>query len=185
MALLTGNFKSKLQAESISADKQGVYLFGGLDDKKNPTNDLYHIKPCNKENSGLFDPKKGSYYEDIEPRVYFEIKKIEAEGIAPPARCQHTTEFIGKYLVIFGGSNQSCYTQYKNTSMNDIHMFDISCKKWETIALYGYVSPSIYFIDSYESLEPLLYCIQKPDGDIWRKELGQIQPRKQTPFYQR
>ena len=74
MAIITQNFKSKLVTDSISADKMGLYAFGGMNEKNQPTNELFHIKPWNKENSEIYDVRRGGYLEGIEPKMYFEIK---------------------------------------------------------------------------------------------------------------
>lgn len=142
MAMVTQNFKTKLAGDAISSDKMGFYIFGGLNEKKEPTNDLFHIKPCTKENNELYDMKKGDYYEGVEPRVYFELKVIKAQGTPPPARFMHTAELIGKYLCIFGGKNEKMFGKLKNTALNDIHMFDIELKSWQTFAIFGYIPMS-------------------------------------------
>jgi hypothetical protein len=142
MAILTQSFKSKLQGDSITSDKMGFYVFGGMNEERKPTNDLFHVRPCTKENSELFDSKRGDYYEGIEPRVYFEIKRVKAEGTPPPPRCQHTAEHLGKYLFIFGGRNQDMFQNLSNTALNDLHMFDIEERSWKTVAIYGYVPMS-------------------------------------------
>jgi hypothetical protein len=142
MGIVTQSFKSKLAGDPISSDKMGFYVFGGLNEKKEPTNDLYHIKPCAKENNELYDMKKGDYYEGVEPRVYFEVKLIKAHGAPPPPRCMHTAELLGKYLCIFGGKNEKMFGKLKNTALNDIHMYDIEFKTWKTLAIYGYIPMS-------------------------------------------
>ena len=144
MSILTQNYKSKLSAEAITADKMGLYAFGGMNENRQPTNDLYHIKSCNRENSEIYDIKKGEYNEGVEPKVYFEVKKITAEGTPPPPRCLHVAEHVGKYLYIFGGRNPSLFKQIQNTALNDIHLFDIEKRAWTTIALYGYLPQSIW-----------------------------------------
>lgn len=142
MAMLTQSFKNKLLGEPISADKMGFYLFGGLNQAGEPTNDLFHIRIDYKETSEIFDSKRNDFYEGAEPRIYLETRKLETSGTPPLARYMHTTENIGKYLCIFGGKNDSIFAQTKNTALNDLHLFDISTKQWITVAMYGYLPMS-------------------------------------------
>ena len=142
MALLTQNFKSKLNSEAITFDKMGLYIFGGLNELKEPTNDLYFIKPCNKETNDVYDSRTGDFIEDIEPRVYFEIRKIEADGLPPTPRFLHCAQHISKYLCIFGGKNDELFTKLRNTALNDLHLYDIELKNWKTVAIYGYLPMS-------------------------------------------
>ena len=109
-----------------------------------PTNDLFFIKPCTKENSEIYDIKKGEFIEGIEPKIYFEVKKMKTEGTPPPPRCSHIAEHVGKYLYIIGGKNPNLFKQIQNIALNDIHIFDIENRAWTTIALYGYLPLSIW-----------------------------------------
>lgn len=142
MAMLTQSFKAKCLGDVIPADKMGFYIFGGLDHTKSPTNDIFHIKSCYKENSELFDSRTNEFFHDVDPRLYFDIKKINCKGIPPPERCMHTAEHIGAYIYIYGGKNDSLYKQIRNTALNDVHMFDIAEKEWKTVAIYGYIPMS-------------------------------------------
>lgn len=144
MLMLTQQQKSKYNTEPVSSDKMGFYIFGGLNENKEPTNDLFHVKPCFKENSDLYDIKNNDFYPHVEPRIYFEIKKITAQGAPPPKRCMHSTENIGGFLYVIGGKNDTLYRQIHNTALNDIHWFDIENKEWKTIALFGYIPMSTW-----------------------------------------
>jgi hypothetical protein len=140
MGILTQSFTNKLANEAVTSKKMGFYLFGGFDGSGNLTNDMFHIKPCNKENSEVYDFKRGEFYEGIEPRIYFQIKKVEFTGTPPSPRCLHVMQHVGKYLFVFGGRNASIYGKYKNSAFNDVHLFDLSMNNWETMAVYGFVS---------------------------------------------
>ena len=144
MAIVTQSFKSKLVTDTVSADKMGLYVFGGMNEKGQPTNDLYHIKPWNKENNEIFDARKGGYLDGMDPKVYFEIKKIKADGTPPEPRWLHSAEHLGKYLYIFGGRNVGLFKYIHNTALNDIHIFDIEKKSWKTLAIYGYLPTSVW-----------------------------------------
>lgn len=78
--------KSKSQNDVVNSDKIGFYVFGGMNQKKEPTNDLYFVKPCYKENNDLYDMKSENFFPEVEPRIYFEIKKIIAKGTPPSER---------------------------------------------------------------------------------------------------
>ena len=140
--MFTQYFKQKCSGDVVTADKMGFYIFGGLNHKKEPTNDLFHIKPCYAVNTEHYDMRLNEYTNATEPRLYIEIKKLKPNGMAPPERCMHTAEHINGCLYIIGGKNDNLYKQVKNTALNDIHCYDIAQNEWKTIAMYGYVPMS-------------------------------------------
>lgn len=69
-------------AECFVASQKKVYVFGGRSKDKRVTNDLHVFN-----SSGLMS-----------------WDKLSPTGVAPPARCGHTTTLIDNKLFVYGGS---------------------------------------------------------------------------------
>ena len=68
-------------------DGNGFFVFGGLDEKKLPTNDLYYFRPEIKHNGKTVNKQTGEYMHNIVPEIHLIAKKIDAFGRPPLARC--------------------------------------------------------------------------------------------------
>jgi Galactose oxidase, central domain len=85
--------------------QNSMWIFGGKDDDNRKLNDLWRF--------------------DLGTNTWQEIK---VQGPLPTERSGHSMEvFEGQYLLIFGGI-------YEITKeLNDLHMFDLTKKKWITV----------------------------------------------------
>ena len=117
----------------------GMYMFGGMNEKGHPTEDLFWITPDMVVNSKNISTKNGEFKEGPlhKAEVRFQAKKIVADGRAPIARSQHSATYFKDYLVIYGGRNDAIYPLIKNVAMNDLHIYEVALNKWATIAIYG------------------------------------------------
>lgn len=71
------------QDDVLPASKYGFYIFGGANEKKEPQNDLYFVRPYYVKNMEVLDPKKFEFLEHYETKLYVEVFKLEPKGIAP------------------------------------------------------------------------------------------------------
>lgn len=128
---LTAVFHSSLLARSdfsvlapprLKADfmllGSGFYLFGGLNDDDTPTNDLY-----------VLEMKDGSLI----------WSEVTCDGIAPLPRYDHCADFIQGNLIVCGGRNDSIYARKGDSCLNDVHVFKLETKAWETVIIHGSV----------------------------------------------
>lgn len=92
----------------------GLYLFGGE----------------------FSSPKQGTFYHyndfwRLEPQSR-EWSKIEAKGQAPSARSGHRMVYFGRYIIVFGGfQDTSQQTKY----LNDLYIYDCQTFTWHAPAL--------------------------------------------------
>lgn len=92
----------------------GLYLFGGE----------------------FSSPKQGTFYHyndfwRLEPSSR-EWQKVEAKGQAPSARSGHRMVHFGRYIIVFGGfQDTSQQTKY----LNDLYIYDCQTFQWHTPAL--------------------------------------------------
>ena len=105
----------KLRMDQILTNS-GFYLFGGLDGKAQPMNDLWQL--------GLFESG-------------FAWHKVETTGEQPIPRSDHTTVAIAGYLVVFGGRND--FKANGSMCLGDLCMLKIETLKWEHITFGGTV----------------------------------------------
>ena len=112
-------------------------MFGGLDEKGNPCDDLYWIKFDWNHNLKSVSPTLGEYKGNIKPDIRLIAKKMEAIGRGPIARSQHAATIFKNQLIISGGRTDAIYTFIKNVALNDLHIYDIQKNTWCAIALYG------------------------------------------------
>lgn len=117
---------------------QGMYMFGGIDERDLQTDDLYFIVPDVKTNAKNINAKTGEFKaQNLKPEVKLLAKKLKPEGRGPIARAQHSATFFKNQLVIFGGRNDAVFSTIKNVALNDLHIYDIASNKWAAIAMYG------------------------------------------------
>ena len=118
--------------------EQGMYMFGGINQDGNQTDDLYWITPDIKNNSKCISNKLGEYKgANVKPELKMLAKRINAEGRGPIARAQHSATFFKKQLVIYGGRNDAVFPTIKNVALNDLHIYEVESNKWSAIAMYG------------------------------------------------
>ena len=117
--------------------EQGMYMFGGIDELGNPTDDLYWVAPDIKANGRILNNKTGEFKGTLNPEVRFLARKVTPEGRGPVARAQHSATFFKNQLVIFGGRNDAIYPVIKNVALNDLHVYDVAENRWQALAIYG------------------------------------------------
>ena len=74
--------------------------------------------------------------------MYFSIEIVKPGGKPPVARANHQACFFNKYIAIYGGRNDSLYSDYSNTALNDLSLYNIEKNVWETVAMYGFIPNS-------------------------------------------
>ena len=134
----------------------GLFIFGGLDDKNQPHNDLYLLQPhffknikyvtyntSNYKRSALGKIVNGT--EVFKPaKLFYKLLKIEPLGGGQPPcpRHSHAASFFKNYLVIHGGRNDKVYPLLKNMGLNDLHLFDIEKLSWMMVSIYNKIPTS-------------------------------------------
>ena len=132
-----------LSAQEIAAPNkatirdQGMYMFGGLDEKGKPTDDLYWITFDVNHNLRCVLPTIGEYKHNVTPDIRLLVKKVEPIGRRPIARSQHSATIFKNQLVIHGGRSDTIYSIIHNCALNDLHIYDIAKNTWCAIAFYG------------------------------------------------
>ncbi len=121
----------------------GIYMFGGLNEKKVPTSDLFLIQPHFKKNHKYISQETTSYSESLRQKgakLCFRVIKLkpeQMEGQVPCPRHSHAATYFKHYLVIHGGRNDKLFPHLGNIGLNDMHMFNILTKTWISIAIYN------------------------------------------------
>lgn len=69
-----------------SVAEQGMYMFGGINEKGNQTDDLYWIVPDLKNNSKGLNKQNGEYKGISRPEVKLLAHRVKPEGRGPIAR---------------------------------------------------------------------------------------------------
>ena len=94
-----------------SINKEGVYIFGGIDKDNNFTNELYRIK--------LHKP-------------ILEVEKVKINGIPPSERSNCSLNYYEhlNIIILHGGYNEN-----RNKFFNDTYIFDIVSSSWIKIKL--------------------------------------------------
>ena len=105
----------KLRMDQILTNS-GFYLFGGLDSKAQPMNDLWVL--------GLFESG-------------FVWHRVETSGEPPIPRSDHTTVMIAGYLVVLSGRND--FKANGSLCLGDLCMLRIDTLKWEHVTFGGTV----------------------------------------------
>ncbi|CDW80498.1 kelch motif family protein [Stylonychia lemnae] len=126
---------------------EGVYLFGGSDQKGQLKNDVWFIEPYYKECQQILAENSFEYLD--KPTLTLYAKKIENyKGKPPCPRSQHQASYFREastnyyYLVIFGGRNDSIFAETQNVALNDICMFNVVTNEWTALAIYGQIPTS-------------------------------------------
>jgi N-acetylneuraminic acid mutarotase len=103
--------------EKYSLINSGFYLFGGLKNNSQPSDELHtlHIR------SGKL--------------VWTEAKCM---GIGPSARHSHTAHAIHSSLFIYGGRNDATNGR-SQTALNDLFVYNVMNFKWEKVEVFGSV----------------------------------------------
>ena len=112
-------------------------MFGGLDERGKPTDELYWIRFDFEHNMKCVSPGTGEYKSNIVPDIRIIARKIEPIGRAPIPRCQHSATVFKNQLIIHGGRSDTIYPIIHNVALNDLHIYDIAKNTWCAIALYG------------------------------------------------
>eukprot|EP00347_Sterkiella_histriomuscorum_P014797 403359488 len=94
---------------------EGIYLFGGVNQKGELQNDLWFIEPYYKESAQILTPDTFDYLDKPTLSIYFG----------------------NHYLIIYGGRNDNIFKQTQNVALNDLCMFSINTQEWITVANYG------------------------------------------------
>ena len=123
--------------------KEGFYLFGGHNREEENLNDLWLIKPEYYTNKRMIDDVKYTYT-CRDPELTLNVSQITNFSGQPP--CPRTgatmiTLNIKKtghqLLVIYGGRNDQIYKQTGSAALNDVCIFNINLRKWESLAMFG------------------------------------------------
>jgi len=64
----------------------GFFMFGGLDENKWPTNDLFYVRPDLKQNAKTISKVNGEFKHNLKPEVHVIVTKLAGTGRAPVAR---------------------------------------------------------------------------------------------------
>lgn len=118
--LFTYVFKNTKQQMMLQDKKQvlleGLYIFGGLDDKGRSTNNLHIINTS-------FNP--------------WTFSKYTALGQPPDARCDHCAEHIANsnLLVIYGGRNPGKYEQENKVTLGTLFVLELTMLVWCNVKL--------------------------------------------------
>jgi hypothetical protein len=111
-----------------SINKEGIYLFGGIDKSLNYSNVLYRIK--------LF-------------KNIFEIEKVNANGIPPSERSNCSLNYFEdlNVIILHGGHNET-----QNKFFNDTYVFDIVSSNWINMKLSNELNEPILERCSHSSV---------------------------------
>jgi len=118
-------------------------MFGGLNEKKVPTSDLFLIQPHCKKNHKYITQDTTSYNESLREKgakLCYRVVKFkpeQMEGQVPCPRHSHSATCYRHYLVIHGGRNDKLFPHLGNIGLNDMHMFNILTRTWVSIAIYN------------------------------------------------
>ena len=67
-SLKNDELTKNIQSENVAAiGSNGFFVFGGLDEKRQPTNDLYFFRPEFKNNSKVIQKATGEFTHNIKP----------------------------------------------------------------------------------------------------------------------
>lgn len=122
---------------------EGYYMFGGVDQKGNLSNDLWIIQPCIEENEIVFNKSTMDYYSKVKHILGIKLKKVTRFAGKPPCpRIMHGTTIFKDWnkhylLVIYGGRNDTIYQRTQNVALNDICILNVNRLEWSTLAMYG------------------------------------------------
>ena len=130
---------------------QGCLIFGGINEKKRISNDLWLIEIDEAANKKEVFNDKGDYlYKQSANKIYIKIRKVKAMGQPPVPRYSHAAcLFKKRYMAIYGGRNDYLMSETSKFMLNDLHLYDISNflifnlslenNTWTLIAMYGCV----------------------------------------------
>ena len=121
---------------------EGFYLFGGFDERNVLQNDLWLIRPDYYFNRDALSLVDCDFVGDL--HLGMSISKIEDfRGMPPCPRTQFQMTHLcssrthTQLLVIYGGRNDNIYEETNNIGLNDICIFNINTKTWESLAIFG------------------------------------------------
>jgi N-acetylneuraminic acid mutarotase len=97
-----------------SIAKRGLYLYGGLGSDGKVNQDVW-----------VFNTAAENMW-----------KKLETSGKPPTARHSHTADLLKKYLIVFGGRNDSVFASSKDL-VRDFGVLDVWTLTWQTINFQG------------------------------------------------
>lgn len=95
----------------------GFYVFGGKRENGDYTNEMYIMKVVGNA---------------------FVWQKIEAVGIPPAPRYNHTAVCINDHIFIYGGRNDSTFKTKGDSCLGDMSYFNISTIAWKQYKVLGY-----------------------------------------------
>mmetsp|Transcript_7608 Transcript_7608/g.14298 ORF Transcript_7608/g.14298 Transcript_7608/m.14298 type:complete len:620 (+) Transcript_7608:6168-8027(+) len=107
----------KLKAEFVLPGG-GFYLFGGLNDEDQPSNELH-----------VLEIREGT----------LAWSEVTYSGTPPLPRYDHVAAFIQGNLIISGGRNDSLYARKGDSCLNDVHILKIETMSWESVIIHGAV----------------------------------------------
>ena len=106
-------------------------------------NDLWLIKPEHYTNKRMIHEKTYKYTRK-DPELTLNVQQITNIAGQPPCPRSGATMIhlnIKKaghqMLVIYGGRNDKIFEYTRSVALNDICMFNINLKQWETLAIFG------------------------------------------------
>lgn len=150
--------------EEFTKKNTGIYIFGGMNAEGKVFNDLYLIQVIKKVSRT--------------DKNLLKIQKIDAIGKAPLARYAHSAGLCGKYLVIVGGRNDTLYSNFHQSSINEIAALNITSCRWEIVETVGSLPPGFWGMAS-SSLGTKLLCFggmnlnSFASNDLWVIETNQ------------
>lgn len=123
--------------------EEGFYIFGGMDETNVLSNDLYLLKPDCQRNKALIARIEGTFH-DKKPRYATILEKITNYHGQPPCPRMHfgfvnlkNRRTKDEFLVIYGGRNDQIFESTNNVALNDICLFNICTRTWESLAIFG------------------------------------------------
>jgi len=143
-----GTQKNFFKERKAWAQSNGEFMliFGGCDDGKVATNELYMITSDHTVNKEDVLDLKGNYQTKYNDILYIKSKKVETQGQKPAPRFGHSVCLFmdNKYMALFGGKNNEVYPQIQSQILNDLHLLDLKLMAWIPIVLYGKIPDCRY-----------------------------------------
>jgi N-acetylneuraminic acid mutarotase len=144
--------------DPISAKKIGIYIFGGVNNKEEASNQLWRISISPKSDQRLIN-------------ALVDTELLSPNGHEPPARCGHSACLHGSYIAVFGGKNLKENGGNPYQAFNDLYIYNIISNTWMPVVLYGF-SPAPNYggfmcllkgkIIAFGGVNAFRYCSMQP-----------------------
>ena len=125
---------------------EGIYIFGGMNNKGHILNDLWLVQPLHSSNKRVMSSYNHEYsgVSKEDPTLSLNIVKISDYSGQPPcprinAQMIHLNiKHSGHQLVVvYGGRNDKIFNSTGNVALNDIAVFNCNLLSWEPLAMFG------------------------------------------------